>query len=139
MIVEILNYSKIEIEEIDFISYSAGPGSFTGTRIAYCVSQGLSMPHNITLIPINNAYALVRNYGLNTVLYLSDARMNQFYGGVFNKKIDDLEIAEPLQILDKDQLFNIESDDYQYVGMATKIVKSSYCLNIIKKKSNLKR
>ena len=116
MIVEILNYSKIEIEEIDFISYSAGPGSFTGTRIAYCVSQGLSMPHNITLIPINNANALVRNCSLNTVLYLSDARMNQFYGGVFNKKNDDLEIAEPLQILDKDQLFNIESDELSICG-----------------------
>ena len=116
MIVEILNYSKIEIEEIDFISYSAGPGSFTGTRIAYCVSQGLSMPHNITLIPINNANALVRNCSLNTVLYLSDARMNQFYGGVFNKINDDLEIAEPLKILDKDQLFNIESDELSICG-----------------------
>ena len=118
MISDILNYCEIEIEEIDAISYSAGPGSFTGTRIAYCVSQGLSMPHNITLIPINNANALVRNCRLNTILYLSDARMNQFYGGVFNKINDDLEIAEPLRILDKDELFDIESNEFSICGNA---------------------
>lgn len=118
MILEILKYGEIELEDIDAISYGAGPGSFTGTRIAYCVGQGLSMPHNIILIPINNASALVRNCSLNTILYLSDARMNQLYGGVFKKTKDDLEIVEPMRIIDKDHLFDIESQELSICGNA---------------------
>src|SRR5258708_2473325 len=57
MVGEVLAEARLEIAEIEGIAYGAGPGSFTGLRIAAGVTQGLPLPRAIrvrgggTLLP----------------------------------------------------------------------------------------
>jgi len=43
---EVFKESKTQLNEVDLISYSKGPGSFTGVRMCIGVVQGLSLSNN---------------------------------------------------------------------------------------------
>src|SRR2546429_9914824 len=47
MVDEVLAEAGIEVAQIQGIAYGAGPGSFTGLRIAAGVTQGLALPRRI--------------------------------------------------------------------------------------------
>ncbi|CAL4042804.1 tRNA threonylcarbamoyladenosine biosynthesis protein TsaB [Buchnera aphidicola (Phyllaphis fagi)] len=53
MLKKILIRNKMKINDFEVISFSNGPGNFTGIRIAASVAQGLSIPYNIPLIGIS--------------------------------------------------------------------------------------
>lgn len=52
---ESLKQAKIDINEIDLVSYSAGPGLGPCLRIGAVVSRSLASFYNIPLIPVNHA------------------------------------------------------------------------------------
>ena len=55
---EIIAESKIEIEDLNAIAVSAGPGSYTGLRIGTSAAKGLSFALNIPLIAIDTLTSL---------------------------------------------------------------------------------
>src|SRR2546425_12994281 len=50
MVDEVLVEARIEFAQIDGIAYGAGPGSFTGLRIAAGVTQGFALARGIGVI-----------------------------------------------------------------------------------------
>lgn len=53
MINKILIVNTTKIKELNIITYSIGPGSFTGMRIGMGITQGLSFQYNIPTIGIS--------------------------------------------------------------------------------------
>lgn len=45
---------NLTAKDLDFILVNIGPGSFTGLRIGVSFAKGLSMSHNIPIVPINS-------------------------------------------------------------------------------------
>lgn len=95
MIENMLKSVKMDIDAIDRIAISNGPGSFTGIRIGISAVKGLAAARNIPCVGVSTLEAMAymhRDYS-GIVLGLMDARCNQFYNAVFrvkNGKIDRL-------------------------------------------------
>ncbi|HTF16305.1 MAG TPA: tRNA (adenosine(37)-N6)-threonylcarbamoyltransferase complex dimerization subunit type 1 TsaB [Burkholderiales bacterium] len=59
MIDQVLIEARLEIAQIQGIAYGAGPGSFTGLRIAAGVTQGLALARGIGVVGVGTLLALV--------------------------------------------------------------------------------
>ena len=83
---KLLNENDLKINDIDSIAFGAGPGSFTGIRIACGVAYGIAYANNIPIIGINNLEALAfLSVNENTISCI-DARMGQVYIGIYQNK-----------------------------------------------------
>ncbi len=85
MIDEISKMIELNMQTIDAIAVSAGPGSFTGLRIGAATAKGLGQALNIPLIAIPTIDGLAYNlYGTDKLVCpLMDARRNQTYTGLY--------------------------------------------------------
>ncbi len=88
MVERVLTQAGIALSDLDAIAFSAGPGSFTGLRIACGVAQGLAFAQGLPLLPVASldALALVAQEGMTLperqeqqVLCAVDARMGEVY------------------------------------------------------------
>ena len=83
----LMNLCGQNIEDMDYIAYTAGPGSFTGLRIGAATALGLSRGINRPAIGVPTLDALAYNvFGAgfeDCVVPLMDARRGQVYGAVY--------------------------------------------------------
>ena len=83
MIESVLELGGISRKQLNAIAFIAGPGSFTGIRIATSMAQGLSLGLNIPVIPLSSLLTLAcganRETGCREVLPCIDARREQVY------------------------------------------------------------
>lgn len=86
----LLNEANIELTDLDGIAFGAGPGSFTGVRIACGVAQGLAFGANLPVVSVNTLMALAeasfKTCTANKVIACLDARMGEVYHAAFEKK-----------------------------------------------------
>ena len=71
------------LAQLGGIAYGAGPGSFTGIRIACGVVQGLALGADLPVVGVSTlealAHACGRTHGARRVLACLDARMREIY------------------------------------------------------------
>ena len=77
--------------DLDAVAFGAGPGSFTGLRVACGVAQGLAFGRGVPLIGIGTLEAMAQESGAERVLVALDARMGEVYFGAF---VDGQQIGE---------------------------------------------
>jgi tRNA threonylcarbamoyladenosine biosynthesis protein TsaB len=70
----------------DAIAFGAGPGSFTGLRIACGVAQGLGFAAGLPLAGVSTLLALAQASGAERVLSCLDARMGEIYCAAFERR-----------------------------------------------------
>jgi tRNA threonylcarbamoyladenosine biosynthesis protein TsaB len=83
---ELLQQAGLEMQAIDAVAYGAGPGSFTGLRIACGIAQGLALARNLQTVGIGTLLALAEDCGGDKVIACLDARMGEVYHGVYRKQ-----------------------------------------------------
>jgi len=96
---DILKGSKIEINRVDAIAVSAGPGSYTGLRIGTSTAKGICFALNIPLIAVKTlqllAWQVQDKQRMNGLLCpMIDAKRMEVYCQVMNS---DLQIISPVQ------------------------------------------
>jgi len=69
--------------DLDGIAFGAGPGSFTGLRVACGVAQGLAFGRDLPLLGVGTLEAMAFESGFERVIVLLDARMGEVYVGFF--------------------------------------------------------
>jgi tRNA threonylcarbamoyladenosine biosynthesis protein TsaB len=69
----------VPLDALQAIAYGAGPGSFTGLRIACGVAQGLAFARGIPVIGISTLEAMAEESGAPRVAACLDARMREVY------------------------------------------------------------
>jgi tRNA threonylcarbamoyladenosine biosynthesis protein TsaB len=88
MALRLLQSRGVDIGQIDGVAYGAGPGSFTGLRIACGIAQGLAAGIGVAIAPVSTLEALAEGAwqrgveekaGAAGVIACIDARMNEVY------------------------------------------------------------
>lgn len=104
--------SGININELEYIAVSNGPGSFTGLRIGLAAVKGLAVGAAIPILPVPTFEALalqVGEYlGAGTVYYIANkVNTDEVYIQSFKKGEVSVETLTPLKIVMKDEVQNI--------------------------------
>jgi tRNA threonylcarbamoyladenosine biosynthesis protein TsaB len=85
----LLDAANIKLTDLDGIAFGAGPGAFTGVRVACGVAQGLGFGANLRVVGINTLLALAEASGEDQVIACLDARMGEIYHAAFVKEKDE--------------------------------------------------
>jgi tRNA threonylcarbamoyladenosine biosynthesis protein TsaB len=112
----LLDSANIKLGDLDGIAFGAGPGAFTGVRIASGVAQGLGYGANLPVVGINTLTAVAEESGQDKVVVCLDARMGEIYHAALIKQNGVwLEISET--IVCKPQVSPVlESNDWVGAG-----------------------
>lgn len=86
----LLKAAGVELKDLDGIAFGAGPGSFTGVRIAAGVAQGLGYGANLPVVSVCTLLALAESTamhaaGAERVIACLDARMGEVYHAAYEK------------------------------------------------------
>ena len=80
---ELLAEAGLALAQVDGIAFGAGPGGFTGLRLACGVAQGLAYGLDLPVVPVSTLEALALASGERDVWACLDARMNEVYGAAY--------------------------------------------------------
>lgn len=83
LVAEILTEAGVGFSDLQAIAFGAGPGSFTGLRVACGVAQGLAFAHDLPVLPVGTLAAMAQAVAGSHVAVCLDARMNEVYYGLF--------------------------------------------------------
>lgn len=79
MLGRLLAEGGLSVRRLDAVAFGAGPGSFTGLRIACGLAQGIAFAHDLPVIGISTLEALAQESGAARVVTCIDARMQEVY------------------------------------------------------------
>ncbi len=119
MLDEIVKMTELDLNTVDAIAVSKGPGSFTGLRIGAATVKGLALSLNKPVIGVPTVEGIAMNlYGCNALICpLMDARRNQVYTGIYRFENGNLmvikdqiaigieEIIDALNVIGREVIF----------------------------------
>lgn len=115
---QLLKQTSLQAKELNAISVSSGPGSYTGLRIGFSAAKGLAYALQIPLITIDTLKALsfeVINTNNLEAIYcpLLDARRMEVYFAIYDNHLNEILPAKPLVLNEESiQIFNQDKDIY---------------------------
>ena len=84
----LLSESNLMIKDVGAVAFGAGPGSFTGIRVACGIAYGIAYANNLPIIGVNTLEALAFLSMQENSISCIDARMGQVYLGIYQNKND---------------------------------------------------
>jgi tRNA threonylcarbamoyladenosine biosynthesis protein TsaB len=82
---ELFKKTETNVTALEAIAFGAGPGSFTGLRIACGLAQGLALARGLPVIGISTLEAMAEESGARRVVACLDARMREVYYAALEK------------------------------------------------------
>lgn len=96
MLDEVLHEADMTLAHMDGIAFGAGPGSFTGVRIACGVAQGLALGADLPVAGVCTLLALAHASGHDKVIAALDARMHEVYHAAYERRGEEwVTVCEP--------------------------------------------
>jgi len=89
----LLDAADIQLKDLQGITFGAGPGSFTGVRIAAGVAQGLGFGANLPVVSICTLLALAEASGAEKVIACLDARMGEVYHAAYERVTGEWQVV----------------------------------------------
>ncbi len=94
LIAQVLAMAKVNLNQLDALAFAAGPGSFTGIRLAASVAQGIAFAGNLPVIPVSTLRTLAQvahtQLAANLVMVATDAHRGDIYWGVYQLSADGI-------------------------------------------------
>jgi tRNA threonylcarbamoyladenosine biosynthesis protein TsaB len=79
MLERLLAQAGISCAALDAVAFGAGPGSFTGIRIACGLAQGIAFARGLRVLGVSSLEAMAEESGAPRVAACLDARMREVY------------------------------------------------------------
>ena len=86
MLERLIGNAGMTLAQLDAVAFGAGPGSFTGLRIACGLAQGLAFARALPVIGISTLEAMAEASGAPRVVACIDARMSEVYYAALEKR-----------------------------------------------------
>ncbi|HZO03281.1 MAG TPA: tRNA (adenosine(37)-N6)-threonylcarbamoyltransferase complex dimerization subunit type 1 TsaB [Burkholderiales bacterium] len=83
---QVLGRCETTLSQIEAVAFGAGPGAFTGLRIACALAQGLAFARDLPVIGVSTLEALAQEAGAARVVACIDARMREVYYAALEKR-----------------------------------------------------
>lgn len=103
MIDEVLNSASCSLQDLDYLAFGHGPGSFTGVRIATGVLQGLALGTGHKVVGISTLAAMAQQaffeYKSDRVVAAIDARMAEVYFAQYQINQGVMQLVDEEQVL----------------------------------------
>lgn len=98
----------IELEEIDAIAVTSGPGSFTGIRIGVATAKAMALALNVPVIGVPTLDVIAHNivYTEDLICPIMDARRNQVYTSIYKWNDEVLERINEHEAIDMGELLS---------------------------------
>lgn len=110
MIKAITDMTELDLNTIDAIAVSAGPGSFTGLRIGSATAKGLGLALNKPIIPVPTTAGMAFDFfGISeetVICPIMDARRQQVYTGLYTFKDEEFITLWQQEATDMGDLLN---------------------------------
>ncbi len=104
----LLKENSFEFSDLEGIAFGAGPGSFTGVRVACGIAYGIAYAQNLPILGINTLEAYAAIHSKPHTISCIDARMNQVYIAGVECINNAFNITGEMMVVDPDKL-----PDYQ--------------------------
>ena len=112
-IVEYCKKNNFYLKDLDYVSISNGPGSFTGLRISSAIAKGICFAADAKLIEVNSLDVLANKIETDKTivpLIFSNSRTNEFYFSRYKRensltRISDYSISLLPSILNEEDFF----------------------------------
>jgi tRNA threonylcarbamoyladenosine biosynthesis protein TsaB len=112
----LLNSAHLQLSDLDGIAFGAGPGSFTGVRIAAGVAQGLGFGANLPVLGLCTLLALAQASSAQKVIACLDARMGEVYFAAYEKVAGEWQTSIEPSLHKPDAVPNVEGTDWVGAG-----------------------
>ena len=118
---ELLIEAGLAVTQLDAIAFGAGPGAFTGLRLACGVAQGLALGAGLGIAAIGSLQALALQADARRVFVATDARMGEVYHAAF--ELDAEGVPMPVGQVGCSQPLELElpAGDWFAAGSAFKV------------------
>lgn len=90
---ELLKEAAVGLADLDAIAFGAGPGAFTGLRLACGVAQGLALGAGKPVVPVCTLEALADQCDQTAIFVAADARMSEVYFAAY-RRIDGVLVEQ---------------------------------------------
>jgi len=118
---EVMKQAKLEFNQLDAISVSKGPGSFTGLRIGVSTAKGLAYALNIPLLSVETLESMAVGFlqqlsdkSGDLLVPMIDARRREVYLAVFDSELN-AKIKTAAEVIDNDSFS--KWTDYQNIHL----------------------
>ena len=133
-----LKESEINKEDLDYIAFGSGPGSFTGLRVGCSVVQGLGYGLKVPVIPISSlriiAQQAIEKLSPKKIVVINDAHMEELYVGEYKCSKNIAVNLKPDYFIHKDRIYeliNSFSEDFIFIGNAINLIEKNLQKKII--------
>ena len=128
MIDALKNFLQLDLETLDAIAVSRGPGSFTGLRIGSATAKGIALSLEKPIVEISTIEAMAYQlFGVKSFICpLMDARRNQVYTGVyrFNEAVLETVMEDSaLDIEEAAEFLNAKGEPVIFLGDGVPVYK----------------
>jgi len=123
---DVLQKTGIQLQEIQLLVCSIGPGSFTGLRVGLSVTRSLAYSLQIPIISINDGVAISLNEPApvpTQILTVINAQKNKVFAGIYKKHLQQTqEVLAPtlLSVLELEPL--LTESHYDVMGDAVELI-----------------
>ena len=97
MLEELLAQAGLGAGALEAVAFGAGPGSFTGLRIACGIAQGLAFARGLPVCGVSSLEAMAEECGAERVVACLDARMGEVYYAALERRAGRWREAVPAQ------------------------------------------
>ena len=98
--------TNLRLADTDLVCFAAGPGSFTGVRLAASITQAIALASNSKVVPIRSSEVLSASYlkqnvgNQRKIICVQRSRASIFYVSAFRSRSDG-----KLELIQEDRLF----------------------------------
>jgi tRNA threonylcarbamoyladenosine biosynthesis protein TsaB len=123
MIDEVLKEANVTLQDLDYLAYGRGPGSFTGVRIATGVLQGLALGTGHKVVGISTLAAMAQQgYSENQTEQVTaaiDARMSEVYFGQYQLQNNIMTLVGEEKVIPPQEATLLLKDSSSMAGVGT--------------------
>jgi len=118
---ELVEESKISLQNLNAIAVSQGPGSYTGLRIGVSSAKGLCYALNIPLIAVDTLQSLAAQISIpkGLIIPMLDARRMEVFSATYDGKLNTIQ-AVAVEIITEESYQELEQEIHFLGDGATK-------------------